>query len=121
MRLYLNVCIEKYDLYIEPLIGKNEDGTANTFLKVSAISDTDTVHDLTKKIKEAWIIKKEYHIKSLYLVLEDGKRIASSNDQNHITNLRTYGINRFSKLRYYDKNIKGDKKLHKSLKSGDRV
>ena len=46
IRLYLESCLTKYDLYIDPL-----EPEANYFLKVCEITDQDTVYALCRKIK----------------------------------------------------------------------
>lgn len=73
-------------------------------MKVHEITDQDSVAKLILKIKKA--IKKKTGKKAsdfLTLVLEDGKKIAFKNPKNSMTKLYTLGINRFSKLRFFDK------------------
>jgi len=74
-------------------------------VKVQEITDQDTVAKLFLKIKKAYRVKTgQKASEHLTIILEDGKKITMyDKDKNSTTKLYTQGINRFSKLRYYDK------------------
>ena len=71
-------------------------------MKVSEISDDESVYHLTKKIKEAFKKKFKKSIRHLALVLEDGTMYDHSDPDMPKTKLYSLGINRYSRLRYYD-------------------